>query len=464
MSDAASALAGLLGDDAVSTEPDDLAAHATDWSPASFVERRVGTPAHAPSCVVRPRSTDQVAKVLRWAQETATPVVPYGGGSSVVEGIRPAGAVVLDTGSLRALGEVDRKSGLIEVGAGVYGPALEAHLGDAGFTLGHEPQSHALSTVGGWIATKACGQLSSAYGGIEDRVAGMEAVLPGGTVVRSTVAPRRSVGPDVASLMIGSEGTLGVVTSATLRVSPARGERSDLCLRFDDMASGVGAARTIAQAGLRPTFLRLYDAEDAALFLRHHPEEGQGPLMICSFHGGFASDRRATAASLPGAAAGNDALVAHWWEHRNDAVHEFRNVMEGDGLLGPHGVVDTIEVSARWSVLRDVYHGIKDELGQRSDLVGCHIGHIYPDGACLYFTIAAVTGSDRDAAARIEAWWTAAMETCLAAGGSISHHHGIGRTKAPWLRRELGGWWDVLVAVKRAIDPMNIMNPGALGL
>lgn len=463
-SDLVSELSDLLGTSLVSTDGDDLAVHASDWSPRALLARRAGVDGGKPLCIARPSSTEEVSALLRWAAERSVPIVAFGAGSDVVEGISPAGAVVVDMRSMNAIGAVDTKSHLVTVEAGVMGPDLAAALEAEGFTLGHEPQSFGISTVGGWVATKACGQLSSAYGGIEDLVAGIAAVLPGGTVVSSRVVPRRSAGPDVAALLIGSEGTLGIVTSVTLRIAPLPGNRVDRCLRFAHMSDGVAAARTIAQSGLKPTVLRLYDNEDAMLFLRNHPEEPQGPLMVLSFHGHDPEGRADRAVEVSQGDRGNDALVEHWWQHRNDAVTEFRKIMDGRGLLGPHGIVDTIEVSGTWTVLRDLYHSIKEGLSEHADVVGCHLSHVYPDGACLYFTCGSVTASDEEATDKLDVWWETAMRRCLDGGGSISHHHGIGRTKAKWLPEELGGWWDVLKTIKSAIDPQGIMNPGALGL
>jgi alkyldihydroxyacetonephosphate synthase len=291
-------------------------------------------------------------------------------------------------------------------------------------------------------------------------LAGFTAVLPGGAIVTSKTVPRRAAGPDVASLMVGSEGTLGIVTEADLRVAPLPAERTDLCLRFEHMADGVSACRKLAQSDLRPTVVRLYDAEDAAIFLRRFPDEPPGPLLLLSFGGEGAE----AAADLCGGSRGDAALVRHWWEHRNDAVGEFRRLMAGEGLLGAHALVDTMEVSGTWAVLRGLYHSMKEKLSELADVAGCHLSHVYPDGACLYFTLASACDGDDQAAAVLESWWEAGMRTCLDAGGSISHHHGIGRVKAPWLEEELGGWMEVLRAVKRAVDPRNVMNPGALGL
>jgi alkyldihydroxyacetonephosphate synthase len=457
-------LADLLGSERVSTNPADLDRHSTDLATAAWLDRRGDFVPGRPLCVVRPRTTEHVAAVLRWADHERVPVVAYGGGSGVCGAIAPGGAVVVELRAMDRIAEVDEVSRLVDVQAGVMGTDLAQALGSWGYTLGHEPQSVDISTVGGWLATRASGQLSARYGGIEDLVAGLEAVLPGGRIVTSKAVPRRSTGPDVASLMIGSEGTLGIVTEVTLRVTPVVTERVDRCIRFEHMGDGVAGCRALAQSDLAPTLVRLYDREDATIFLRHHPDEEPGPLLLTSFDGADAKARADRAAELTGGSPGNDALVAHWWQHRNDAVEEFRELMAGRGVLGPHALVDTIEVSGTWSVLRGLYHSMKDALTPEADLVGCHVSHVYPDGACLYFTLASACDDDDHARTKHDRWWDAAMTTCLHAGGSISHHHGIGRIRARWLEDELEGWWDVLGAVKRAIDPNGIMNPGALGL
>jgi alkyldihydroxyacetonephosphate synthase len=414
--------------------------------------------------VTRPRSTEQVSKIVQWANDTKTPVVPYGGGSGVVEGIKSGGAVVVEMRAMNEILDIDEKSRLVRTQAGVLGPDLEKALSAWSFMLGHQPQSIAISTVGGWISTRAIGQLSARYGAIEDLVAGMEVVLPSGRIARSKVVPRSSVGPDVASLMIGSEGTLGIVTEATLRVSPLPDARFDRCIRFEHMADGVAACRRIVQAGLQPTLVRLYDREDTAIFLRSFDGASDDPMLLLSFEGVRADVRSEEAVATSRGTRGDDGLVDHWWQHRNDAVDEFTRIMSGEGILGPHAMVDTIEVSGTWANLRELYHGMKTSLTDEADIVGCHLSHVYPDGACLYFTLARACDGDDAALATLERWWEVGMKACLAAGGSISHHHGIGRRKAPWLPEELGAWWDVLAGVKKALDPNGIMNPGALGL
>jgi len=457
-------LAEILGPHRVTTDPADLARHTHDQAAAALLAERMGETIEPPLCVARPRSTDQVRALVEWANRTSTPLVPYGGGSGVLGGVAASGAVVVELRAMDQILDFDEKSRLVRVQPGMLGPDLDKALRSWGYMLGHEPQSVKISTVGGWVATRAAGQLSARYGGIDELLVALEAVLPTGAVVRSKLTPRRAVGPDVAGLLIGSEGALGIVTEATLKVSPIPEESADRCVRFEHMTDGVKACRLIAQSDLRPTLVRLYDHDDSTIFLRHHPEETPGPLLLLSFDGPGCADRADDAVELSGGTPGNDDLVTHWWEHRNDAVDEYRKLLRGEGLLGPHGIVDTIEVSGTWTVLRDLYHSMKKSLEGTADLVGCHLSHVYESGACLYFTLASASLDDEAAVETHARWWDAAMRACLDAGGSISHHHGIGRVKAPWLNEELGGFKDALVAIKKAMDPNGIMNPGVLGL
>ena len=457
-------LTALLGAGRISTDLSDLEAHARDWSSLSLMARRGNEAPSHPLAVVRPYDAAEVAKVLEWAGETNTPVVPFGGGSSVVQGIGAAGHIVVDLSNLNDISDIDTKSRLVTVGAGVTGPQLRTALEQSGFMLGHEPQSHDISTVGGWVATRACGQLSARYGGIEELVAGLEAELPGGRTIRTKVAPRRSVGPDIGALMLGSEGTLGIVTAVTLRVTPIPESRTDACLRFDHMKDAIAACRALAQSRLAPTMVRAYDAEDSVLLTMSLDDPPTGPLLLMSFDGDDADTRAEAAVGLAGGERLNDSIVAHWWSHRNAAVDEYTKNMSGAGLLGPHAMIDTMEVAGTWTVLRDLYHSMKERLAEHADFVTCHVSHIYADGACLYFTLGKSCSDDATAARSNETWWEVGMTACLEAGGAISHHHGIGRLRARWLPDELGDSFEVLRSVKAALDPQGIMNPGALGL
>jgi alkyldihydroxyacetonephosphate synthase len=227
---------------------------------------------------------------------------------------------------------------------------------------------------------------------------------------------------------------------------------------------GIAACRALAQSHLYPTVVRLYDREDAFLFTMAFDDPPEGPLLLLSFEGADAVGRSDTGVALSGGARIGDELVDHWWSHRNAAVDEYTKSMSGVGMLGPHALIDTMEVAGTWSVLRELYHSMKERLTQHADVVTCHVSHVYPDGACLYFTLAKMCADDDEAAVQNERWWEVGMTACLEAGGTISHHHGIGRLRAPWLHEELGEFHEVLRAVKHALDPAGIMNPGALEL
>ena len=458
-------LAALLGEDAVLRSETERAARSRDLSPSRLIRERAGDGTRdLPDAVVRPADTEAVAQLLRWADSEKVPVVPLGGGSSVVRGIAPQGGIVADLGRMDAVLDVDDRSRLARVGAGARGEALQEHLASAGWMLGHQPQSMSLSTVGGWIATRSAGQLSIGFGVIEDVVAAMDVVLPGGRVLRERAVPRRSAGPRIDQLFIGSEGTLGIITEAVLRVVPTLDERADAAFTFEHMADGVAACRAIAQMGAGPILLRLYDAEDAAIFWRRAEEPPSGHILIMSGRAPADLERAGASARASGGEPAPDGLVSFWWEHRNDAAADMLELLSGHGVLGPHAAVDTFEVAATWSRVRGVYHAMKERLGADADIAGCHLSHVYPDGACLYFTAAAVCDDDAEAARRLEGWWGNAMRIALEEGASISHHHGIGRTRAAWLREELGDWYELLIIVKRALDPNGIMNPGVFGI
>lgn len=463
MTDAAQ-LAGRLPADIVSFDEPDLQLHALDMSPVALIARRRGF-VRGPDAVVRPRSTAEVSEVLRAAQAEGVPVVPWGGGSGVCNGIAPEGGIVLDLRGLKRVLEVDETSLTVTVEAGISGPELVQALADKGYTLGHEPQSLGISTVGGWIATRASGQLSAGYGGIEDLLVGLVAVLPDGRVATTRTSPRRSTGPEVADLMIGSEGTLGVVAQATLRIRPLGAARANTCCAFETMAVGIEAVRRLAQSDLKPLLARLYDPDDTALFWRNQTEPPVGAVLLLSFEGTLALERADLAAevmsdgtSLP------DEVIDYWWAHRNDAVDDYAQVMAGDGILGPHALVDTMEISALWTAIPRCYRALKDGLSEVADIATCHLSHAYADGACLYFVLASACSDDDAALATHERWWDVGMTRALEAGASISHHHGVGRLKAGWLPQETGAWWSVLKSIKDQLDPKGIMNPGALGL
>jgi alkyldihydroxyacetonephosphate synthase len=458
----------LLRDGAVSTDPADLKDHAHDWWTLALLRERRGDRFASPAAVVRPAATSEVAAVLRWARETRTPVVPFGGGSGVSGGAEAIeGAIALDMRRMNAVLSVDRDAMTVTAQAGIGGRELEEDLAGRGLTLGHFPQSIDISTLGGWVAARSAGQKSARYGRLEDMIVALEVVLPDGRVVRTRPVPASAAGPDIARYFVGSEGTLGVITEATLAVRSAPAVVGHGAYAFGTFTDGLDAVRRVAQADLHPAVMRLYDESDVGIAFRDAAERPEGSLMVLRFEGDAIADaEEAAIRAIVEGAGGKDlgpGLAERWWEHRNDAVGTFRQIMLG-GMLGPAAAVDTMEVAGMWPATA-LYEAVRAALGAHADVVGCHSSHPYPQGTCLYFTFVFVGARSDDALeARYRAAWEEAAHATLAAGGSITHHHGVGLLKAPWLPQELGEGFEVLRALKRALDPEGIMNPGKLGL
>lgn len=449
---------GALVDD----RPSALAAHALDAWPLSVKRARLGQTAGTPAAVVRPTSTDEVAAILRWAGAAGVPVVPWGGGSSVTGAPLPTdAALVLDTTSLRAVIALDPVSGRVRVGAGMLGGDLEERLGDEGLTTHFSPQSLLRSTVGGWVATRASGQWSSRWGGIEDAVVGLTVVLASGEVLAVGSAPRGAVGPDLVSLFTGSEGALGVITEVELRVHPAEPLRELAAYALPDVEAGIAVMRDIVRVGLRPAMLRLYDPDEARHLAVDDP--GADAVLLCGFHGPPSVTRaeHEVASELAAAAGGRSlgpAPVEAWLERRFD----FSRI---EGLLDePGGYAETIEVAHGWRDIVGTHTAMRQALAPLADEVLGHFSHAYADGTSLYVIVTGHAADDGEAVARIEAIWDAAMTVALEHGAVISHHHGIGRARAPYLRDQLGAGHDVLRRVKAALDPAGTLHPESLGL
>lgn len=441
----------------VDTSPRERAEHSRDWWPRLIVKTSRGEVERWPGVVVRPSSTREVSTALQIASEFDVPVTAQGGRSGVVGGAVPsAGAIGLDLTGLSAVLGVDPVSRTVRVEAGVFGPDLEGALAPFGLTVGHFPQSFELATVGGWIACRGAGQYSNRYGKVEDMVRALTVVLASGEVLHlGGRAPREAAGPDLLSLFIGSEGTLGVITEATLVVrSRATYEerRSFLFGSFDD---GLEACRRIIQRDAHPAVLRLYDEVESK---RHFDvdgcalivlDEGERPFVDAAI--AVIDDECRTATPL------DVELVAHWLQKRND-VSALAPLWER-GL-----VVDTIEVAGSWSVLSSLRERVEASLRAREGMlvVSAHQSHAYVDGACLYFTFVGQPAGDVDAF--YQGAWDAAMEEVIALRASPSHHHGIGRARARHVARALGPAYRVLEELKTVLDPAGVLNPGVLGL
>jgi alkyldihydroxyacetonephosphate synthase len=487
-----------------SADDADRVAYARDLWPRHHLRIRAGRPAeHKPEAIVWPTSTGEVAQLVRWARAARVPLVPFGAGSGVCGGILPqANALVVDLKRMARIRTIDRDAPWVEVEAGRMGVPLEQDLQRAGFTLGHFPSSILCSTAGGWIATRSAGQCSGAYGKIEDMVVSLECVTGAGEVVE---LHRRCTGPDLVPLVVGSEGTLAIVTGARFRLHPAPATRGFGAWSLPSVARGLDAMRALFQAGLRPAVARLYDPFDAMLAKRggvqppadgpaaHAPGRGAaalrailkrpetlnellhsglaaralgGAMLVVVFEGSGEAPRRdveharrLVEASLRGSWAGE--APAERWLARRYAVSYRQAPVFANGAF-----VDTMEVAAPWSKLGALYEAVRRALGAHV-FVMAHFSHAYPDGCCIYFSFA---GSARHDDARWETEseivydraWRAALKAAVDAGGTLAHHHGVGRSKAPRLPDELGTGVDVVRALMRSFDPDAILNPGAL--
>jgi alkyldihydroxyacetonephosphate synthase len=457
-----SAMLAIFGPGRVSAAPAECQAYSRDLWPLRLLEMRAGTVHPAPACVVWPESSGEISRLLAWAQKNKVPVTPWGGGSGVCGGAIPAeGGIVLDLKRMDRTLSLDRISLTVTAQTGILGQILEERLEREGYTLGHFPSSLYCSTLGGWLATRSAGQLSSRYGKIEDMALGLEAVLPDGRLLRTRVTPRSATGPSLLQLLLGSEGTLGVITQATLAIHPLPQERLFQAYLWKEMAKGLEGVRRLVQTGLRPALVRLYDETDTALAMRAQGIEGKGCLLLLAFEGHPDTARvESSLGSRILKASGAEDLgsepARHWWAHRYDVSYQQSVVLQQEGTF-----LDTIEVAATWDRLEALYLAMREAMAPMA-LVMAHVSHVYPQGASIYFTV--VGKAPGREAERYREIWDKAMGACLAQGAAISHHHGIGRLKARWMAEEHGDGMEVLRAIKRVLDPHGILNPGNMGL
>jgi alkyldihydroxyacetonephosphate synthase len=453
--------AQILTDDATRNEA------GRDWWPLAIGWATEGAVPQRPAVVVRPADTAQVAAVLAACNEAVVPVTPVAGRSGVCGGSIPVfGGVALDLTALEGLVGVDETSLTADVRAGTFGPDLEAALGAVGpgYTLGHWPQSMDLSTVGGWLACRGAGQYSTRYGKIEDMVIGLEVVMADGRIVHTEGhGPRAATGPNLTQLFVGSEGTLGVITGARVRIHPLPPAQGRRAYGFTSFAAGLDACRKIMRRGATPAVLRLYDeAESARNF--EHPETNVLIVLDETDPALLAATLAIVDDECTGAAGAHEldvALVERWLGHRND-------VSALAPLWRAGVVVDTAEVCGPWAALPGLFDDVVHALGSIDGTLAAsaHQSHAYTDGACLYFTFAG-RGPEGDAAWRERYYreaWDAVTTTTMAHGAAISHHHGIGLNRSRFLPDALGSGFDVLTRLKESFDPVGILNPGKLGL
>ena len=469
------ALAAIVGADYCRTGHRDRLLHAGGKSTLDLLRRKDTGIQDAPDAVLLPGDEDEVAAILHYCSEQRTAVVPFGGGTSVVGGLDPArggfsAVVSLDLRRFDRLISIDEVSGQAVLGAGVTGPEAERLLGEHGFSLGHFPQSFEYATIGGFAATRSSGQDSAGYGRFDDMVRGLRVITPAGALDLGR-APASAAGPDLRQLLLGSEGTLGVITQVRLRVHRRPQAVHREAWSFPDFATGTAALRAVTQNATGPTVIRLSDEVETGINLATNESIGEnqitgGCLAITVFEGTVehVASRHAETSALLGARGGTSLGEgpAQTWERGRFAAPYLR-----DSLLGAGALCETLETATEWSTIpalkAAVTQALTDALAASGTpaLVMCHISHVYPTGASLYFTV--VAGQRGDA---IEQWWAAkqaASDAIMATGGTITHHHAVGTDHRPWMRDEVGDLGvRVLRAVKATLDPAGILNPGKL--
>ena len=480
------ALSTAVGAGAIFTSAEDRLRHASGRGYADLARMRGGSLEAAPDAVVVPADAAALRRLLDVCASEGIAVVPFGGGSSVVGGVEPLRGshprlISLDLTALRDVA-VDRRSLTARLGAGLRGPEAEAALSREGLTLGHFPQSFEYATIGGFAATRSAGQASSGYGRFDALVSSVRLVAPSGDL-ETLETPHTAAGPALRELIVGSEGVLGVIPDVTVRVRPAPTVRRYEAWMAESFEAGAEIVRTLAQGPGLPDIVRVSDEEETTGSLALSGPRGLtgrafdgylglrkrrgGCLTIVGFEGEeeAVARRRALAVRVlrSGGAAYLGQAAGRSWEHGR-----YQGPYLRDTLMGMGAMVETLETSHTWSRLGELHeavaaaiHGSLDAQGTPG-LVFCHLSHAYADGASLYFTF--ISRSRRGA--ELEQWAEvkrAACEAIVATGGTITHHHAVGRDHAPYMEAEVGRTGiDVLRAVKSELDPAGIMNPGKL--
>ncbi|WP_338674428.1 FAD-binding oxidoreductase [Streptomyces sp. SCSIO 30461] len=468
-------LAELVGGaEHVRTDAESRLRHTRGKSTPDLLRIRAGETDDVPAAVVLPGGHDEVLAVLRACAELGLAAVPFGGGTSVVGGLAPQGErlfIALDPRRLDGLTALDEISRTATLQVGLRAPQAEALLNERGFTLGHFPQSYEWASIGGFAAARSSGQASAGYGRFDEMVLGLTVATPEGTLDTGR-APRSAAGPDLRQLVLGSEGALGVITSVTVRIRPLPQVRIYEGWRFPSFEAGAAALRKLAQDGPRPTVLRLSDESETFIGLAQPDKIGSadpsaaGCMAIAGYEGTAedTAERRTQARKVLLACGGEFAgeEPGERWAHGRYNAPYLR-----DSLLNAGAFAETLETATFWSNLPVLYDAVRRTLTAKlteagtPPLVMCHISHVYENGASLYFTVVSAQGEDP------VAHWApvkqAANDAIIEAGGTISHHHGVGTDHRDWFAREIGPIGvRVLQAVKAELDPSGVLSPGIL--
>ncbi|AZQ61310.1 FAD-binding oxidoreductase [Flammeovirga pectinis] len=470
----------IVGAENIKTSDFDRVKHSAGKFYGELMQLRQEQVLTPPDLIITPSDEAQIETILQRCQQWKIPVVPQGLRSSVTKGVGlPDGGIALDlTAHLNQIISFDEVSQTVTAQSGITGPTLEKFLNSKGYTCGHFPQSFEFSTLGGWVAAKGAGQCSTGYGKIEDMVLSLKAYTPSG-IIQNETYPKSAQGFDIMPLFIGSEGTLGVITQVTMKVRKLTiKNRSNACIIFKDFENAAAAMRTCIQGqfGL-PHLFRISDHEETEVAFRMKGFEGSfsdkalqalgykpnsRALMFISVEGdkdytSFVVDKiKSTAKKFGGRSIGSKP-TRKWLEQRYHSAY-MREPLMDLGLM-----TDTIETAAMWANIEKLWKNVRTYIKARPNTVCmCHISHVYENGANLYFTF--ITPTDKTAPSEdYKTFHAGLVDTILANKGSLSHHHGIGRALAPWMKEKLGERsFELMKSIKKDLDPNGVMNPGAL--
>ncbi|WP_166983951.1 FAD-binding oxidoreductase [Paramicrobacterium fandaimingii] len=462
-------LGAVVGPDNVSIDDADLQSEASDWSWMSKYLTHKGLRQPAADFVVRPRTTRDVEGVVRIASDYQIPVVPRGGGSGTQSGtFAPYGGIALDMTRMTDIIEIDDESLVVTAQAGIDGPVLEKSLNEKGFTLAHYPGSYHLgATIGGFIAARGSGVVSTKYGKAEDQVLQLEAVVAPGTTISTLPVPSHAAGSDLLQTFVGSEGTLGVITQVSLRIDPLPQARAFLSFSFPDIFAGIEAGRLIMTSRLRPAVIRLYDEADSKKLKDWVGTPFTGTLMVVMCDGAeelVDYETRAIttlAERASGVSLGPD-VGQTWWDGKYEPYAKGK-------LPQPPLLYGTFDTVARFSDIPAIYRARKSAIEEQFSEYGArytaHLSHWYPWGAMIYdrFYVDEPPADPTEAMALHDRLWDVGVTQALAHGGVLNDHHGVGLKLGRFMRPQYGAGFELMRALKNAWDPDGIMNPGKLG-
>lgn len=494
-----------------SEHPREQAIYGRDSWPISYLWEKENKVPYPPDFICWPETEKEIVAAIKLCREYKLPLVPYAGGSGVCGGAIPIyGGVTLDLKRMNRVISINDTDLSCTVEPGMNGQLFEEYLNRAGYTLGHFPSSIYCSTVGGWVATRAAGQLSTYYGKIEDMVLSLRVVLGTAEVIETLETPASALGLDYNSFLIGNEGTLGVITSITFKIHPYPAHRTYFAVNANDVGHGIELMRLTMRKGLKPAAVRLYDEIDTMIIgspdepsAEGEPVKKKKPSKLKEIMNGIKSGtglkqilewapltNRAINLALKAMNPGclllftfegekeiiepqteylrkmadelnykilGEGPAKYWWNHRYDVSFNTPAVMRNGAFL------DTCEVAATWDKLEKLYDDVKKAI-VNDVFIMAHFSHSYHNGNNIYFTFAGYGGNYEQSRQKYFQVWEKIMDVTLSSGAAISHHHSVGFFKSEWLRKQLGNKLPVWEGIKKVCDPDNIMNPGKMGL